>query len=76
MLREKNLNSNVDFYAATVYASLGIPPQLFTPIFTASRMSGWTAHVLEQQANNRIIRPRAEYVGHTDREFVPVDQRG
>ena len=60
MLREKKLHSNVDFYAATVYASLGIPPELFTPIFTSSRMSGWTAHVLEQQANNRIIRPRAE----------------
>ena len=76
MLREKNLHSNVDFYAATVYASLGIPPELFTPIFTASRMSGWTAHVLEQQANNRIIRPRAEYVGHTDRRLVPMDERG
>ena len=76
MLREKNLNSNVDFYAATVYASLGIPPDLFTPIFAISRMSGWTAHVLEQQGNNRIIRPRAEYVGHTDRAVTPMDQRG
>ncbi len=76
MLREKNLNSNVDFYAATVYASLGIPPDLFTPIFAISRMSGWTAHVLEQQGNNRIIRPRAEYVGHTDRAVTPMDERG
>ncbi len=76
MLREKNLNSNVDFYAATVYASLGIPPMLFTPIFAVSRMSGWTAHVLEQQANNRIIRPRAEYVGHANRQVTPIDQRG
>lgn len=76
MLREKNLNSNVDFYAATVYASLGIPPDLFTPIFAISRMSGWTAHVLEQQGNNRIIRPRAEYVGHTDRPVTPMAERG
>ena len=76
MLREKNLNSNVDFYAATVYASLGIPPDLFTPIFAISRMSGWTAHVLEQQGNNRIIRPRAEYVGHMDRAVTPMDERG
>ena len=76
MLREKNLNSNVDFYAATVYASLGIPPDLFTPIFAISRMSGWTAHVLEQQGNNRIIRPRAEYVGHMDRAVTPMAERG
>ena len=76
MLREKNLNSNVDFYAATVYASLGIPPDLFTPIFAISRMSGWTAHVLEQQGNNRIIRPRADYIGHMDRAVTPMDQRG
>lgn len=75
MLREKNLNSNVDFYAATVYASLGIPPDLFTPIFAISRMSGWTAHVLEQQGNNRIIRPRAEYVGHVDRPVTPIAER-
>lgn len=75
MLREKNLNSNVDFYAATVYASLGIPPDLFTPIFAISRMSGWTAHVLEQQGNNRIIRPRAEYVGHMDRPVTPMAER-
>ncbi len=76
MLREKNLNSNVDFYAATVYASLEIPPDLFTPIFAISRMSGWTAHVLEQQGNNRIIRPRAEYVGHMDRPVTPMAERG
>ena len=75
MMREKQLNSNVDFYAATVYASLGIPPDLFTPIFAISRTSGWTAHVLEQLSNNRIIRPRAEYVGHTDRPFVPLEAR-
>src|SRR5262249_34208948 len=60
---EKNLNPNVDFYSASTYYALGIPIELFTPIFAVSRMSGWTAHVLEQYANNRLIRPRAEYIG-------------
>jgi citrate synthase len=60
---EKKLNPNVDFYSATTYHALGIPVNLFTPIFAVSRISGWTAHVLEQYANNRLIRPRAEYVG-------------
>lgn len=60
---EKNLNANVDFYSASLYYMLGIPPDLFTPLFAASRISGWTAHVLEQYANNRLIRPRAEYTG-------------
>ena len=59
----KNLNANVDFFSASTYYSLGIPVDLFTPIFAVSRMSGWTAHVLEQYHNNRLIRPRAEYVG-------------
>ena len=59
MLREKNLYPNVDFYSATVYYSLGIPTDLFTPLFAISRTSGWTAHVLEQLADNRLIRPRA-----------------
>ena len=75
MMREKRLNSNVDFYAATVYAALGIPIDLFTPIFAISRTSGWAAHILEQFANNRIIRPRAEYVGHKDRAFIPLEAR-
>ena len=60
---EKKLNANVDFYSASTYHSLGIPIDLFTPIFAVSRISGWTAHVLEQYANNRLIRPRAEYIG-------------
>ena len=60
---EKKLNPNVDFYSASTYYVLGIPIELFTPIFAVSRVSGWTAHVLEQYANNRLIRPRAEYVG-------------
>ena len=60
---EKNLNANVDFYSASTYYSLGIPIDLFTPIFAVSRMSGWTAHMLEQYHNNRLIRPRADYTG-------------
>jgi citrate synthase len=63
MKETKNLNANVDFYSASTYYSLGIPIDLFTPIFAVSRMSGWTAHVLEQYHNNRLIRPRAEYKG-------------
>lgn len=61
----KNLNANVDFFSASTYYSLGIPVDLFTPIFAVSRMSGWTAHILEQYHNNRLIRPRAEYTGET-----------
>ena len=60
---EKKLNPNVDFYSASTYYALGIPIELFTPIFAVSRVAGWTAHVLEQYANNRLIRPRAEYIG-------------
>jgi citrate synthase len=63
---EKKLNPNVDFYSASTYYSLGIPIDLFTPIFAVSRMSGWTAHILEQYHNNRLIRPRAEYKGNPD----------
>jgi citrate synthase len=65
MKETKNLNANVDFYSASTYYSLGIPVDLFTPIFAVSRMSGWTAHILEQYRNNRLIRPRAEYLGPT-----------
>jgi citrate synthase len=73
--REKRLNANVDFYSASTYYALGIPTDLFTPIFACSRISGWTAHVLEQYANNRLIRPRAEYVGPRDLKYTPIDQR-
>ena len=62
----KNLNANVDFYSASTYYSLGIPIDLFTPIFAVSRMSGWIAHTLEQYRNNRLIRPRADYLGPAD----------
>jgi len=73
---EKKLNPNVDFYSASTYHALGIHGDLFTPIFAVSRVSGWTAHVLEQYANNRLIRPRAEYVGpEYPQRYVPVEQR-
>ncbi|GAA4193866.1 citrate synthase [Microbispora amethystogenes] len=72
---EKRLYPNVDFYAATVYHYLGIPTDLFTPVFSVSRMSGWTAHVIEQHADNRLIRPDSEYIGERDRKWVPIDER-
>jgi citrate synthase len=73
---ERKLNPNVDFYSASTYHALGIPIDLFTPIFAVSRISGWTAHVLEQYANNRLIRPRAEYTGpEYPQRYVPVDAR-
>ena len=73
----KNLNANVDFYSASTYYSLGIPVDLFTPIFAVSRMSGWTAHILEQYANNRLIRPRAEYLGPAvGQKWVALAERG
>ena len=75
VLSEKHLHANVDFYSASVYYMLGIPQDLFTPIFAMSRMSGWGAHVLEQYANNRLIRPRAEYTGAMDLKYVPMDKR-
>lgn len=72
----KKLNANVDFYSASTYYSLGIPVDLFTPIFAVSRMSGWTAHVLEQYSNNRLIRPRADYTGAPDgQKWTPLEQR-
>ena len=73
---EKKLNPNVDFYSASTYYTLGIPIDLYTPIFAVSRMSGWTAHILEQYANNRLIRPRADYTGpEYPQRFVPLEQR-
>ncbi len=71
----KGLHPNVDFYSATVYHVLGIPTDLFTPVFAVSRISGWTAHCLEQLADNKLIRPRAEYVGPVDLRYVPIGQR-
>jgi len=76
MIREKNINANVDFYSASAYYVLGIPLDLFPLVFALSRISGWTAHVLEQYANNKLIRPLAEYTGPQNRKYVPIDQRG
>ncbi|PYJ60374.1 MAG: citrate synthase [Verrucomicrobia bacterium] len=75
MLKEKNLHANVDFYSATVYYSLGIPTDLFTPIFAISRTAGWTAHVLEQLSDNRLIRPQSQYAGPVGLKVRPIDQR-
>src|SRR6185437_13282570 len=74
--KEKKLNANVDFYSASTYTALGIDIDLFTPIFATSRIAGWTAHVIEQLDENRLIRPRAEYVGpQYPNRYVPIDQR-
>lgn len=75
MLEKKGLHANVDFYSATVYHSLGIPIDLFTPIFAIARTVGWTAHVLEQLADNRLIRPQSEYNGPVGLKFKPVQDR-
>jgi citrate synthase len=72
---QKGLNPNVDFYSASAYRALGIPTDLFTPVFAVSRIAGWTAHVLEQLGNNRLIRPEADYQGPRNVPYVPLDQR-
>jgi citrate synthase len=75
MLREKGMYPNVDFYSASTYYMMGIPLELFTPIFAISRISGWTGHILEQYANNKLIRPRAEYTGPRNLVYKPIDER-
>lgn len=75
MWREKKLFPNADFYHASAYHFMGIPTRLFTPIFVCSRVTGWSAHVMEQRANNRIIRPSAEYTGPESAEWIPLDKR-
>jgi len=72
---EKKLPPNVDFYSASVYHSLGIDHDLFTPIFAVSRVSGWLAHILEQYENNRLIRPRAEYIGQVNQHYIPITEQ-
>jgi citrate synthase len=76
MQKEKGLMPNVDFYSATVYYSMGIPTDIFTPIFAVSRIAGWMAHAFEQYANNRIYRPRGKWTGKTGLKWAPVNQRG
>ncbi|WP_312234260.1 citrate/2-methylcitrate synthase, partial [Stutzerimonas nitrititolerans] len=75
MWEQKKLFPNADFYHASAYHFMGIPTPLFTPIFVCSRLVGWCSHVFEQRANNRIIRPSAEYIGPEQRKVVPIDQR-
>jgi len=75
VMDEKGLYPNVDFYAASVYHYLGIPTDLMTCVFSASRVSGWSAHVREQLSDNRLIRPESDYIGPTNQEYVPVEER-
>ena len=75
MLDKKGMYPNVDFYSASTYYLMGIPLDLFTPIFAVSRISGWTGHILEQYGNNKLIRPRAEYIGKRDQKYVPIAER-
>jgi citrate synthase len=73
---ERNLYPNVDFYTASVYSALGIPPDLYTTLFATARMAGWTAHIREQYADNRLIRPDSEYIGPPPRRYQEISQRG
>jgi citrate synthase len=75
VMQQKHLYANVDFYSASCYFTMGIPIDMFTPVFAVSRTAGWAAHVLEQYADNRLIRPRAEYLGEKDVPYVPIDRR-
>ena len=74
-VREKGIFPNVDFYSASAYQVMGIPHSLFTPIFACSRVVGWTAHLLEQYANNRLFRPSSDYIGETGRKYTPIGER-
>lgn len=76
MWQQKKLFANADFYAATVYHFMGIPTHLFTPIFVCSRVTGWAAHVMEQRANNKLIRPAADYTGPELQPWIPIEERG
>jgi citrate synthase len=76
VMEAKPLYPNVDFYTASVYSALGLPPDLYTPLFAAARMAGWTAHIREQYADNRLIRPDSEYIGPDPRAWKPLESRG
>lgn len=75
MESDRKLFPNVDFYSASTFTALGIPGALFTPIFAVSRIAGWSAHVMEQLTHNRLIRPRAEYLGERGRSYIPIQER-
>jgi len=76
MKREKNLFPNLDFFSASAFHFLGVPTPMFTPIFVFARIAGWSAHIIEQRVNRRLIRPTAEYTGASPRAFVPISRRG
>ena len=76
MRREKGLFPNLDFYSAAAFRCLGIPTEMFTPLFVLSRISGWAAHIIEQRADNRLIRPAADYIGPAPRAWLPIEERG
>lgn len=76
MWDEKKLFPNLDFYSASSYHLMGVPTPLFTPLFVCSRITGWAAHLMEQRADNRLIRPNAEYIGPPPRAYVPIERRG
>jgi 2-methylcitrate synthase len=75
MWREKKLFCNADFFHASAYSSMGIPVELFTPIFVISRITGWCAHIKEQRSSNRIIRPSADYIGESLRKVIEINKR-
>jgi len=75
MWDEKKLFANADFFAASVYHFMGIPTYLFTPIFVCSRITGWAAHVMEQRADNKLIRPAAEYIGPALQKYIAIEER-
>lgn len=75
MLQKKGLRPNLDWPAARIYHALGLPINLFTPLFVVARVSGWTSHIIEQMGNNRLIRPLAEYVGPSPRPYVAIEDR-
>ena len=75
MAAEQDLHPNADFYAATVYHYLGLPPGLATPVLSVARMAGWTAHIIEQHADNRLIRPGSAYIGESGLTWIPVADR-
>ena len=75
MWREIELFPNLDFYSAVTYHALGIPVDLFTPLFVCSRMSGWASHIIEQRGDNKLLRPTAEYIGEPSRPYVPIEER-